>query len=264
LSRVRKINSALDSIQSASSIKADLEKSVSETEKKLIFHVDKKDFVSTMSDAERELNKKTMGAFDKLAANLSALKPYGVMIASIAQAKDEAGIEKAIENAILPAGSSSIKKHSVFNISIQSYLGFNAGWYRAPGDYKKNTAANDAWITAPIGLQLSKGRIFKKHPSLTSSLGLFAGVLDLGAVVNYKLNQQGQPESNDLQISFQQVVSPSAYLVAGLGRLPISVGFGWQWSGALTQNVIQVGRIFFAVDIPFFTLTNREDKSSSH
>ena len=54
---------------------------------------------------------------------LSSLLKYANFAANVVTAKSPAEVKNAIETAALPPGSSSIKKHSNFNISLQIHLG---------------------------------------------------------------------------------------------------------------------------------------------
>lgn len=216
--------------------------------------------------------------FSKLPGVIAKLTRYGLFMANLADAKTPDDVEAILDNAVLPVGSSSIKKNSKFNLSVQSYLG---AFYRA-GDLKQ--ANNNAWssrfgVTAPIGIAASWGLKGK-----AGSFSLFGSLLDLGAIVDYQLKQDsvalpsgGNEEviKKDYKIRLGQIFSPGVYAIYGFGgNIPISFGMGAQYgpglgkienSGNLIENNPQWKfNIFLAVDIPFFNLVNTPKRYKPH
>jgi hypothetical protein len=212
--------------------------------------------------------------FSKLPNVIAKLTRYGLFIANLSDAKTPDEVEAILDNAVLPVGSSSIKKNSKFNLAVQSYLGV---FYRA-SDLK--LANNNAWnsrfgVTAPIGIAASWGLKGKG-----GSFSLFGSLLDLGAIVDYQLKKDsvatasgGSEEviKKDYKIRPGQILSPGAYAIYGFGNnIPISLGLGAQYgpglgkienSGNLIENNPQWKfNIFLAVDIPFFNLINTPKK----
>ena len=178
--------------------------------------------------------------------NLPKVLSYIDLLASLCQAGNSGEVETILENYALPAGSSRVKKDAYFNIAVNSYVG---GFYR--GSNPGTGFTNSYGLTAPIGITFSRG--FQKF----GSASLFAGIVDVGSVVRYKLDTQGQYEQN---INLAGLVSPSIQLVYGIGGyLPISIGGGWQWTSPVTSTSNSINlqshfNIFLAVDIPLFNL----------
>jgi hypothetical protein len=210
-------------------------------------------FISATADPKSPLT----GLFDFI----NKLTPYALFMANMVDAKSEAEVKNALDNVILPVGSSSIKKRSISNISVQSYLGAT---YNATSS-SADIAWNRKWgITAPIGVALSwggNGR-FKQH----GAFSLFAALLDIGAIVDYKLTVDNNTVDQDYQIKLGQIFSPGGYVVWGLPwGLPLSLGGGGQYGPGIfeTNNGIQSVQpswrlnFFIAVDIPLLTLHNR-------
>jgi len=192
-----------------------------------------------------------------LATLIDNMKPYALLIANVASASSTSDMTTAIENSILPAGSSSVKKMSQNNFSVQAYLG---GIVNLNQNSNYGTFGQALYITAPVGVQYSWGHDWFRSKSNTShySTGIFLGLLDVGAIVDYKLTNPNK----DLQVNFAQVFAPSLYLVWGLPNFPLSIAGGIQAGGPgiLTGNVDLRSGFMIAFDIPFFTLYNRSNK----
>ncbi|HEY9049057.1 MAG TPA: hypothetical protein VIN08_24320 [Ohtaekwangia sp.] len=208
---------------------------------------------------------------DSLQKIIPEISKYGLFIANVANAKTPEEVQQVIEAAVLPVGSSSIKKNSQFNVSVQSYLG--AYWSSNAGG-----AIDRAWnskfgVIAPIGISASYG--FKKW----GSASVFATLLDLGAIVDYHLKYDSVSTggtktvatSKNYQIKLGQIFSPGGYIVYGLPfNLPLSIGFGGQYGPGLSKieadgrtvvdNPYWRWSAFLAVDIPLFNIFNREGK----
>ena len=202
---------------------------------------------------------------------LGSLNKYGLFMANMVDAQTPEEVQNVLDNAILPVGSSSIKKHAIFNISIQSYLG---AYCRI--DNKNNSGIN-AWndrfgVTAPIGISASVGM------DKAGSVSLFASLFDIGAIVDYQLqkdtvitsaNQTGTAIQKDYSIKLEQIVSPGFYLVYGFPwNIPLALGAGAQYGPGLgkidikSNDLLQNNpswrfNVFLAVDLPFFNLVNK-------
>ncbi|HWD90649.1 MAG TPA: hypothetical protein VG367_21135 [Mucilaginibacter sp.] len=211
---------------------------------------------------------------DTLATFIEKVKPYALFIATIADAKSEADIQSALDNAILPVGSSSIKKNTQNNLSVQTYLG---AYYTAVNYYP---SAIRSWsdrfgVYGPIGLAYTPGFASRGK---CGSVSLFASVFDLGAIIDYKLKQDPSTTSGtgstnttatkQYSVNLGQIFSPGIHVVYGFGaNLPLSLGFGAQYGPGLskidatgTTSVINPCwrlNAFLAVDLPFFTLINK-------
>lgn len=135
-------------------------------------------------------------------------------------------------------------------------------------------------VTAPIGISYTPGFL---SWGKCGSLSLFAPLIDLGAIVNYKLkkdsvvNSSGQSQvaiSKDYSVTLAQIVSPGIFLVYGVGaNLPLAIGFGAQYGPGISRidsnnntvinNPSWRYNIFLAVDLPFFNLHNNVKPSRS-
>ena len=204
-----------------------------------------KDSLNTLQSKEDNLQAQ-LDEGDNSIYNLGTILKYAGLLASISQAQNGQQVEELLESTALPAGSSRIKKVTDFNIAVNAYVGgFTRGGMSGAG------FTNRYGLTAPIGFTFSHGW------GEVGSVSLFAGVFDIGNVIQYKLNNQGAYEQN---ISLAGIVSPSIQLAFGLPwYLPITVGAGWQWTSPVTNttNNIQLSshfNAFIGVDIPLFNL----------
>jgi len=212
-------------------------------------------------------------ALKKFLDFIEKLKPFALFMANIADAKDEAAVKAALENVILPVGSSSIKKNTVCNISVQAYLG--AFWSTSNGNHSTlSTWDSKFGVTAPIGISWTPGWLSWKKGG---SLSIFGSLFDLGAIVDYKLRKDPSVSggdsvvTKDYSIKLGQLFSPGGYLVYGAPyNLPLSIGFGGQYGPGLSKidpgngiaavNPYWRWSFFLAVDLPFFNLVNRTKK----
>jgi hypothetical protein len=207
---------------------------------------------------------------------LETVRPYALFIGNIVEAKGEDDVKSALDNAILPVGSSSIKKYAAGfgNLSVQSYLGaYGSLKNAANSDY--STWSNRFGVTAPIGISWTPGFASRGK---WGSFSLFASLIDLGAIVDRKLRVDSVVSANgtvqknvvvqDYTIRLGNIFSPGASLVYGFGaNIPLALGFGMQYGPGLSSiqddNNIVVGQpawrmnVFLAVDIPLFTLKHK-------
>ncbi len=176
-------------------------------------------------------------------------------LATIESADD---MEALLSSYALPIGSSSIKRHSSFNISVNGYVGLTGGWETAYGSLKNQTKGN-VGLSAPIGISTT----FKGY------LTPFISILDLGSVVNQRLNNDTTSYSN---LTFEHFFTPGLGLFVNFRKLPISAGFHFNYipnlrtikyesgNAIITETNRSVTRINFSllVDIPLYTLYNKE------
>ncbi len=213
------------------------------------------------------------GALVNYTSFIEKTTKYGLFMANMVNAKSKDDVAVVLETSALPVGSSSIKKYSQFNVAVQSYLGVY--WSRSTST---NVRTEKAWdnkfgAIGPIGISFSYG--FQK----CGSLSLFTSLIDLGAIVDYKLNYDTVQTntsttvqvSKDYKIELGQIFSPGAYIVYGLPwNLPLSLGFGGQYGPGLNSidsknntvvdNPYWRWNAFLGVDIPLLNLYNKDKR----
>lgn len=189
---------------------------------------------------------------------LEGLIKYGNFMAGLVDADTPEDAKNLIQSVALPSGSTTIKKNSNFNVSINGYLGAS---YRFDYDSKAEMAWNAQWaVSAPIGISLSTG--FGKG----GSLSLTGVLIDVGAIVDYQLSNDSTYINS--KITFGNLFSPGGYIVYGMAwGLPISIGVGAQYGPGLSSidsgnnTVVNSPNwrfgAFISVDIPFFNIYNK-------
>jgi hypothetical protein len=200
--------------------------------------------------ASLEKEKKLLTA-DKILSALPVIIEYTNLLASLGQAENSEQVKQLLNSTALPSGSSRIKKKTNFNFAVNGYVGWFWGRDASSGDGFTNSFG----ITAPVGLSLSTG--FGE----AGSVSLFTGVLDVGSVVRYKLNEAGKYQQD---VSVGNILSPSAQVVYGFPwYLPFAIGAGVQWSTPAEIALDKIAlkphfNVFVAVDIPLFNLASRK------
>jgi hypothetical protein len=120
----------------------------------------------------------------------SSFLNYASFGANVVKAESSEDVKKAIKAVALPAGSSSIKKTTDFNIALNAYVGFVYGEDKPSRDKYTVTDANGDKVEvalnggralavyAPIGVTFSKGMLFSKRNPW--SISAFISVIDIG------------------------------------------------------------------------------------
>ncbi|PIF34313.1 hypothetical protein CLU81_4952 [Flavobacterium sp. 9] len=202
---------------------------------------------------------------------------YGTFMANIVEAKSSDEVKAAIETAVLPVGSSSIKRETDFNISLNAYIGPFAGYEYMPTLKKEDRYAFSYGVTAPVGIAFSWGNIGKfksdgkpntrgKGDNIVDvggkSFTIFVPLIDVGAVAAFRAGDDGSKVASEVTLS--NIISPGLYFYLGFGKCPISLGVGAQLGPQLrevTATDINVDKNYYVryglnlvVDIPFFNL----------
>ena len=208
-------------------------------------------------DFEKVIPLLVTGFLDYMENNRSALRTIA-FVAQLATIESADDMENLLSSYALPIGNYTIKRHSSFNLSINGYVGLTGGWEIAYGSQKNQTKGNIG-LTAPIGI------------SATFCNGYFTpfiSVLDLGSIVNQRLNNETSSFSN---LKFEHFFTPGIGLFMNHSKLPFSAGVHCSYipnlrtikyesgNATITDTNRSVTRINFSLlmDIPFFTLYNK-------
>lgn len=181
---------------------------------------------------------------------------YGTFMANVVEAKNSDEVNAAIEAAVLPVGSSSIKRETDVNIALNAYIGGYAGAENMQS-LETNKTAFSAGLTAPVGLAFSWGNKFKCDKDAKSggkSITLFVPLIDVGVLASYRINDSNTTIASDIQL--KNIVSPGLYVYYGFGKCPISVGLGAQLGTQLREvnegvATIETDKLYFRYGITF-------------
>lgn len=196
-----------------------------------------------------------------------AINKYGKLMATIILAESSEDISQALESVANQTGGYIVRQKSQFSTTVSFYPGAAAGFESSKVSGQSSTSGSFASATLPIGVEWAIGTNWKP----VSAVGLFIQVLDLGAVLNYSLNNDNEQLNDNPEIGFKQVLSPGGYLTLHITNSPITIGFGAKYlpnlrtisasdqSPELQANVFQVGG-FLAVDLNVFTLSTSKKK----
>ena len=221
-------------------------------------------FVST-SEHTFQLNSKD---FD--ASNIyQQLLKYGILMASLSQAKTPDEAKQALDAAILPVGSSSIKYYSAFSFALNSYVG--GAYYTSNYQLRATNSKlkfNTLGVALPIGVNFS----VTTRSKAVGAVSLFASAIDLGAVASYRLSNPSNSGTQTLPaFTFQNLIAPGLFIVLNrIANTPLAVGFGAQRAPQLdsvtgtsaaisTDPKWRIGA-FLSLDIPLFNLYSKSLK----
>ncbi|MEM1220018.1 MAG: hypothetical protein AAGH79_13950 [Bacteroidota bacterium] len=192
---------------------------------------------------------------------------YGQFMAAIIDVDNSEEAAEVIESFALPPGSASIKKETPFNVAINGFTGLSGGLETlTSGPDTSQDPATFYALSAPLGITISAGL------GEVGSISLYGTILDIGALTAFRF---ADDSTKDLpEFTFQNIYTPGLYLVYGIPRVPLSVGFGYQngpnlrgvvvdpASGDLTFEMAEGYRwnAFIGVDIPLLNLVRTTEK----
>ncbi len=186
-----------------------------------------------------------------------ALLKFGSFMAAMAQADSSNEVADIIEAYALPAGSSTMKKYSRFNMSINSYVGLFGGKEELR-DVEGNPTEWTGSLSAPLGFAASWGLDGK------GAISLYGSLIDIGALTAFRFNDTTTVDIP--KIKLKNIYAPGVFLVYGLPKnIPVSIGAGMQVNPGLREvntagNTIESSTIrygiFISVDIPLWNLVN--------
>ncbi|MEM1000491.1 MAG: hypothetical protein AAGN35_25790 [Bacteroidota bacterium] len=193
---------------------------------------------------------------------------YGTLMVNILTATNSEDVSRALEEAATPVGSYMVKQTSKSSLTL-TFLPGAAGGYEIPqatrdifaagGDTLNYGSGGYLGATLPIGLEWA----FGTRTSVLGAVGIYGQVLDLGAVLNYRLSSPGDSVQVASDVTFRKVLSPGIGITLHGTKVPIVLGGRVSYSPQLRSitdgtasyqlNTLQIGG-FIAVDVTVLQL----------
>lgn len=180
---------------------------------------------------------------------LVIMQKYVFFLAQLADAETSEQVEGVISSFALPSQSYRHKRHTKFNISLNSYLGL-AYW---GGEDSRGL------VTAPVGIGFNFGALSRTFPSLS----IYGNFIDVGAISTFRFKDD---ESEIPKIYLKEIFSPGVHVSVGVGKSPLAINIGYQGLPILSEvgaeeNVIRINRkhaltASLVVDVPLVNIHN--------
>ncbi len=156
---------------------------------------------------------------------ITSIDKFSGFSSGIVSAKTSADVSKVISNfAAPPASFISKRQESGVRFTLGAMPGLSFAYEKidtvGSDGYKANVG-----LSLPIGLDITT-RLCENKKGKRSSIGLFLQVIDLGAMLNYRL----QSSANTLpdKVGWSAIFSPGVSISIGLPETPWSIQVGYQ------------------------------------
>ncbi|RDB03669.1 hypothetical protein [Runella aurantiaca] len=185
----------------------------------------------------------------------------GFMSAAV-NAKTSEDVKAVVKRYVNPPSSYIDKRNHPFTLTIGGMPGLYVGREKLVDTAGKSECKSTFGLTLPIGIDIS----FKFLKA--SSLSLFASIIDLGALLSYRLNTNANTLPDEF--NFKQFLSPGLSLGWGFPNTPITLSAGYQYAPQLrkldkdaTSEVLSNAhrwQLRVAYDIPLFSIVKSKRK----
>jgi hypothetical protein len=223
----------------------------------------KKDYNNTIYYAIGILNE-LLASNNSYLEVINTIENYGSFMTDVINAKNSDEVKESIKKHAAPPTSFILKREYQRTLSITGQPGYFISTEKLDGSKQKFGFVSG--ITLPMGFEAT----FKtKHGKENSgSIGIFAQVLDLGAVLNFRVSDSTSTLPD--KIEFAQIFSPGGSITYGFKNSPLTIGLGYQYTPELRKITLDNGneiypnghRIFLrmAWDIPFINIVKSKSK----
>ena len=222
----------------------------------MVYHIADKKYSSAIFDAYILIGNIKDENGNDLPVRKSFIK-YGTLIANVASAQNSDEVKKAIAASAMPAGSSAIKRNSLFSVMFQAYVGGYGGTVHYKDSLNKYQTSAAYGIFAPIGISLNTGSCKPGGGAVSLNFQL----LDLGSLVNFYLKKgENAVLPTDYKVNLIDIFSPGVQLGYLFPRTPLTAFIGTNYIPVfykIAENTYHGGwrwQIGVAVDIPLFKL----------
>ncbi|MES2419301.1 MAG: hypothetical protein V4541_14030 [Bacteroidota bacterium] len=203
-------------------------------------------------------------SIDNNTKTLRLLDKYSTFMIDAINSKTDEEVKNMIRKNVAEPASFILKREYVSTFSITGQPGYfiSGEWLNG----KDGKGAFASGITLPIGFELT----FKAKPGNenSGSFGFFMQLLDLGAVLNFRVSNSESTLPD--KIEFKQLFSPGGSFTYGFKNSPLTLALGYQYTSQL-RKISDAGgneyypsgnRIFLrmAWDIPLINISKSKDK----
>jgi hypothetical protein len=192
---------------------------------------------------------------------MQQIDQYGTFMTDVINSEDSDEVKEVIKKHAAPPASFILKREYARTLSITGQ----------PGYFISAESLDENWgfvsgITLPMGFEYTWK--LKKGQENSASFGVFAQVIDLGAMLNFRVSDSTSTLPDNVE--FSQIFSPGGSLTYGFKNSPLTLGLGYQYTPELRQVTLENGnetypngrRIFLrlAWDIPFLNIWKSKEK----
>lgn len=186
---------------------------------------------------------------------MQQIDQYGTFMTDVINSENSDEVKEVIKKHAAPPASFILKREYAKTFSITGQPGYFISTENIEGNWGFVSG-----ISLPMGFEYTWK--LKKGQENSSSFGIFAQLIDLGAMLNFRVSDSTStlPE----KVEFSQIFSPGGSLTYGFNNSPLTIGLGYQYTPELRQVTLENGnevyskghRIFlrFAWDIPFLNI----------
>ena len=190
---------------------------------------------------------------------IKKLTDFTRFITDMSSAETSDDIKQVLVKYAAPVRSYRVARNTRSSFTINSYPGI---YFGGESNSASSKTEKTFGITAPLGMAFNWGT----GPTKTSSWSLFINIVDIGAALSYRWNN----DTLDLpqKIYLGQIFSPGIFGIHGFKGSPLALKFGAQYAPLLRrikdgQNTIKdVSAVRFtiglSVDIPVFILSHKK------
>jgi len=201
---------------------------------------------------------------------LSFLSEYGTFVGGLVDARSRYEVQSLLNGIADPPGSSRLKRRRPFSLTLNSYVGASFGreWWSTASETDE---FYNVTPTLPIGVAFSFMTRRKLQPVFDddgelvkqvrrgASFSVFAGLLDLGSLFNYRFDSSSN--FGNTELTFKNMFKPGIQLQYNCKNSPFYIGTGVQYGPHFQEqngNVSSVQStrlsISMGVDVPIKTL----------
>lgn len=192
---------------------------------------------------------------------MQQIDQYGSFMTDVINSEDSDQVKEVIKKHAAPPASFILKREYARTLSITGQPG-----YFISAESLDDNLGFVSGITLPMGFEYTFK--IKNGPENSASWGIFAQVIDLGAMLNFRVSDSTSTLPDNVE--FSSIFSPGGSLTYGFKNSPVTLGLGYQYTPELREVTLEDGneifpnghRIFLrlAWDIPLLNIWKSKEK----